>query len=350
MPKFQFTQVDTNYIKKAVMALKNSKSPRPDKIPTKLFKDAIETICQPLTIVFNASLEKGTFPDIWKVARVTPVFKSGQKSNLSNYRPISVLSVFSRLLEKLAHDQLYDFLRANELLSKNQFAFRKLHSTITSMLNITETWYKNIDERKLNVSIFLDLKKAFDTVDHDILLSKFSAFGICGKTHCWFKTYLENRKQFCYVEGQESSTNRIVCGIPQGSCLGPLLFIIYMNDFERCLQGAVPNLYADDTSITCSSTDSASLQRNIEIEMANVAEWMRQNRLSLNANKSEFMVIRHSRQHNNLEKRNEIEVSQEKIGRVTKTKYLGLNIDENLSWNDQYKKVKAKVKSGLSAL
>ena len=122
-----------------------------------------------------------------------------------------------------------------------------------------------------------------------------------------------------------------------------------MNDFERCLHGAVPNLYADDTSITCSSTDSASLQRNIEIEMANVAEWMRQNRLSLNANKSEFMVIRHSRQHNNLEELNEIEVSQEKIGKITKTKYLGLNIDENLSWNDQYKKVKAKVKSGLSA-
>ena len=184
MPKFQFTQVDTNYIKKAVMALKNSKSPGPDKVPTKLLKDAIETICQPLTIVFNASLEKGTFPDIWKVVRVTPVFKSGQKSNLSNYRPISRLSVFSRLLEKLAHDQLYDFLRANELLSKNQFAFRKLHSTITSMLNITETWYKNIDERKLNVSIFLDLKKAFDTVD------RYSVIEVISIWYLWENTLL----------------------------------------------------------------------------------------------------------------------------------------------------------------
>ena len=107
MPKFQFTQVDTNYIKKAVMALKSSKSPGPDKIPTELLKDAIETICQPLAIVFNASLKKGTFPDIWKVARVTPIFKSGQKSNLSNYRPISVLSVLSRLLEKLARINYY---------------------------------------------------------------------------------------------------------------------------------------------------------------------------------------------------------------------------------------------------
>ena len=156
---------------------------------------------------------------------------------------------------------------------------------------------------------------------------KLSAFGICGKTHYWFKIYLKNRKQFCYDEGQESPTNRIVCGIPQGSCLGPLLFNIYMTDFECfecCLHVTVPNLHADDTSITCSSPDSASLLRNIEIEMANVADWMRQNRLSLNANKSEFMVIRHSRQHNNLEERTEIEVSQEKISRITKTKYLGL--------------------------
>ena len=201
------------------------------------------------------------------------------------------------------------------------------------------------------MSIFLDLKKAFDTVDHDILLSKLSAFGNCGKTHCLLKAYLQNRKQFCHAEGQKSSMNKIDCGIPQGSCLGPLIFIIYMNNFERCLQGAVSNMHADDTSITCSSIYSASLHRNIEIEMVNVAERMRHNRLSLNANKSEFMVIRHSRQHNNLDEVNEIEVKQEeKIDRVTKTKYLGLNIDENLSWNDQYKNVKAKVKSGLSAL
>ena len=173
------------------MALNNSKSPGPDKIPPKLLKDAVETICQSLAIVFNASLEKGTFPDIWKVACVTPVFKSGQKSNLSNYRPISVLSVFSGLLVKLAHDQLYDFLRANELLSKNKFAFQKLHSTITSMLNITRSWYTNIDERKLNVSIFLNLKKAFDTVDHDIQLLKLSAFGICRETH-WFSKHTKN--------------------------------------------------------------------------------------------------------------------------------------------------------------
>ena len=239
-PKFQFKQVDASYVRKAVMGLKNSKSPGPDKIPTKLLKDAIEFICQPLVMIFNASLETGIFPDIWKLARVTPIYKSGQKSNLSNYRPISVLSALSRLLEKLAHDQLYDFCRTNDSFSKNQFAFRKLHSTTTSMLNITETWYKNIDERKLNVSVFLDLKKAFDTVDHDILLSKLSALGVIEKSHCWFTSYLRNREQFCRVDGQKSSTKSVNCGIPQGSCLGPFFSSYTLTISNVVYRGQLP--------------------------------------------------------------------------------------------------------------
>ena len=176
---------------------------------------------------------------------------------------------------------------------------------------ITETWYINIDDHD-NCEHIFGFEKGFDAVVHDLLLSKLSAFG---KTYGWFKTYLENRKQFCYVERQKSSTKRIDCGIPQGLCLGPLLFVIYTNDFGRCLEGTAPNMYTDDTSTTCSSNDSASLQRNVDIEMANVAEWTRQNGLSVNANKSEFMVKIHSRQHNSLNELNESEVNQEKIAR-----------------------------------
>ncbi len=246
------------------MGLKNPNSPGWDKIPTKLLKDTIKYINQPFTTVFNASLETGIFPDVWKLARVTPLYKSGQKSNLWNYRQISVLSVLSQLLEKLAHEHLYDFCKENNLFSKIQFFFRKLHSTITSMLNIMETWYQNFDERKLNVSILLDLRKAFDTVDHDILLSKLLKLWVTGKTHCWFTSYLRNRGQFCYVDGQKSSQNNIECNIPQVSCLGPLLFIIYVNDFERCLPKAIPNMYPDDTSITCTSTENTLLTRNVK--------------------------------------------------------------------------------------
>ena len=244
----------------------------------------------------------------------------------------------------MAHDQLYDFCRTNDSFSKS-ICLSEITQHATSMLNITETWYKNVDECKLKVSVFLDLKRAFDTVDHDILLSKLSALGVTRKEHCWFTSYLQNREQFCCIDGQKSSTSIIACGILQGSCLGPLLFIIYFNDFERCLQAATPNMYADDTSITCFSTDSDSLFRNKNNEMVNVAEWMRLNKLSLNADKSEFMVIDYSRQQNNLKELKEIEVNLKKIGRVAKTKYLGLNIDENLSRKDQYKKLMVRLKA-----
>ena len=203
---------------------------------------------------------------MWLLARVTQLFKSGQKSNLSKYRPISVLSVFPRLLEKLAHNQLYDAFRSNDLSSKNQFACRKLHSTITSMFNITEAWYKKIDEHKLNMSIFMGLKKSFRHVWLSYYVIKaISTWHPCENT-LLVQKIPKNGKQFCYFEGQKSPASNIDYGIPQGSCLGPLLFIIYINDFERSLQGTTPNMHDDDTKITCSSSNSASLQRNIGIE------------------------------------------------------------------------------------
>ena len=162
--------VDDNYVPKAIMQPKNGKAPGPDKIPTMLIKDAMDLICKPLTIVFNSSLRKGIFPDVWKLVRVTPIFKTGSKSEANNYRPISVISVFSRILERVVHDQVYEYLKINKVLTKSKSAFQKPCSTITSLIDSTDYWYENIDNKHLNLAIFLDLKKAFDTVDHKILL------------------------------------------------------------------------------------------------------------------------------------------------------------------------------------
>ena len=133
-------------------------------------KDAAEILCNPLAAIFNSSFKMGIFPDIWKIARITSIFKSGSKSDMGNYRPLSVLSVVSRLLEKLGHDQVSYFMKEQKNFATCQHAFLKMHNTLTSLLNITDSWFSNIDKRRINISVFLDLKKAFDTVDHRILL------------------------------------------------------------------------------------------------------------------------------------------------------------------------------------
>ena len=227
---FEFHTIHPNTIEREIKHLKCSKSTGHDKVSVKLVKDATEILSEPLAIIFNSPFNKGIFLDIWKIARATSICKSGSKSNVSNYRPISVLSVISRLLEKIGHYQFSKYLKEHKKFAKCQHAFLKMHSSLTSLLSVTDTWFSNIDKRKLNISIFLDLKKAFDTVDHGILLSKLSKYGAVGTPLRWFASYLTDRTQYCEINAHKSCLKNVLCGIPQGSCLGPLLFILYVNE------------------------------------------------------------------------------------------------------------------------
>ena len=191
------------------------KSTGPDKISTKLLKLAGDKIIESLLKIFNLSLKTGIFLDDQKLAKVTPIYKS-----------ISVISNIAKIFEKLVCKQLNTFLENNNIIAKNQSGFRRNHSTETSLLQSTETWLKSMDQGQINGVIFLDLKKAFDTVDHQILLSKLQAYGIRGLTLKWFQSYLDQRKQICMLNNFKSDTETICCGVPQGSNLGPLLFLI----------------------------------------------------------------------------------------------------------------------------
>jgi retron-type reverse transcriptase len=193
-----------------------------DKISSKILKLASPVISVTLTYIFNQSITLFSFPDEWKVARVLPLYKRGHRNIPGNYRPISILTVISKIMERLLYDQLYDYLTKNEIISDDQFGFRKFHSTATSLLDSTNSWYVNMDRKMFNLVVFIDLKKAFDTVDHEILLEKMQIYGIKDKAHLLLRSYLTDRTQKCQVNGVVSSEHKLKCGVSQGSILGPL--------------------------------------------------------------------------------------------------------------------------------
>ena len=197
-------------MERAVRAPNKTKSPGADRIPVEILKDAVNLVSKPLTLIYNASLEKGIFPQIWKLARVAPIYKTGSKTDVNNYRSISVLLAVSRIPEKIVHDQLMEYLKGYNKPCLNQFAFQKLHNTVTCLLNVIDPLIKSSDEGKMNLSIFLDLKKAFDTVDHKMLLVKLRKYAIASTSYNWFTSYLTNREQFCHWDGANSTG--LVCG------------------------------------------------------------------------------------------------------------------------------------------
>ena len=225
-----------------------------DEIPSKLLKLAAPAIAQSLSFIFNCSLVTSVFPNDWKVARVRPLYKGGAADNVSNYRPISILNTVSKIFERIVYDQLYSYLNEYQLLSEYQSGFRPYHSITTALLDATTSWLNNMDQGRLNLVVFLDFAKAFDTVNQEILINKLRTYGVRSGSLAWFQSYLYNRTQMCSVSGFSSSECIITCGVPQGSILGPLLFIIYNNDLPNCLQHSKARMYADDTNITTTGT------------------------------------------------------------------------------------------------
>ena len=238
----------------------------------------------------------------------------------------------------------------NNILSSYQSGFRSLHSTVTSLLEATDDWAYNIDQGNVNAVVFLDLKKAFDTVDHTILISKLAVHGIGGASIEWLKSYLSERNQKCFLNGSLSNRCVLSCGIPQGTILGPLLFLLYINDLPNCLSHSQPRIYADDTHLTLAGNSANSIELNLNKDLASVSEWFIANKLTLNKSKTEFMLIGSRQRLRSFVHSPSLKIGRAQISQVPSTKSLGIYIDENLTWNVHIENLSKKIAAGIGAL
>ena len=348
---FNFQEIPENHVLNLLCGLDSKKATGIDGISSRILKLSANVIAPSLSLIFNQIISTGIFPNDWKIARITPIFKSDAKDKMTNYRPISVISIISKIAEKSIYDQIYNYLHNCNLLANCQHGFRPLHSTVTALLDITNEWYKNIDIGKFNGIVFLDLKKAFDTVDHNILLKKIAIYGINGTAYRLLESYLSNRTQYCCVNGKLSSPAIMKTGIPQGSGLGPLLFLIYINDLPKCLNaGSKADMFADDTQIATANHDIEVITETLNSDLNNVASWLSANKLTLNNSKTEYMIIGSKKRLSRLTSNPAINVGNLEIKRVKTTKSLGLMIDESLNWSAHVELISKKVTSGLAIL
>ncbi|XP_071944903.1 uncharacterized protein [Antedon mediterranea] len=310
---------------KKLMSLNPSKSPGPDSIHPRVLKEAAELIADPLTNIFNKSIKEGIIPDDWKVAHVSAIFKKGNPTNPSNYRPISLTSVICKVMESLIRDDLMMFLEGNDLISNHQYGFRAGRSCVTQLIMVLDKWTAMIDEEGGVDVAYLDFSKAFDTVPHQRLLKKIQAYGINGNLLKWIECFLLGRKQRVAIKGTLSSWSHVTSGIPQGSVLGPILFLIYINDLPDILESHT-EMFADDTKLfnhIKSRADCEALQR--DIDAAN--DWAKTWQLQFNVNKCCIMHLGR-----NLELYN-YTMSAEALQAKEEEKDLGVIFDQTLKFS-----------------
>nr|CAH7718740.1 unnamed protein product [Callosobruchus chinensis] len=334
---FYFRPVIASDIISIINTLSTSNSTGADRISTNMLKMCSTLISQPLAFLINCSIEEGIFPDKMKIAKIKPLFKSGDKFDIGNFRPISLLSPFSKVFEKYVSLQLINFFDTFSLFNSKQFGFRKGMSTKKAVLHFLDDLYLNMDKGEKCVGIFLDLSKAFDLVDHAILLDKLDRYGIRGKPFNWFHSYLYDRKHYVEVDNVQSEQHSYNIGVPQGSILGPLLYIIYVNDFPSDCSV----MYADDTSLLISGKNLKSVVEQANSSLSDAQQWYISNRLVVNPKKSVYLRFNYSNvkiDHSLL-----IKSAGKSIMQVETTKFLGIYISQNCKWDTHIEKTCQKI-------
>ena len=287
--KMQFEK-NFDEFEEAFKNLKRNKAAGFDDLSSNIIIDAYDSLKNILFHIFKVSIKQGIFPDRLKIAKVTPIFKSGAKNNVSNYRPMSILPVLLKVLERIMYNRVYNHIDCKGLLYEKQFGFQRNNSTEHAILQLTRDITSSFEKGEYTLGVFIDLSKAFDTVDHQILLKKLHYYGIDGTALEWFKSYLSNRKQYISTQEISESYLDIICSVPQGSILGPLLSLIYVNDLFKASNLFMEVMFADDTNLFLSHKNIDTLFAIMNVELENVSTWFKSNKLSLNVDKTKWSL------------------------------------------------------------
>ena len=342
---FNFSWVSEMEVKRLVKEICITKSSAIENISTRLLKDAFEAITFELTYMYNACLQNGMFPEIWGLSKVTPIPKTKTTSTKpDDWRPISQISLPGKLLEKIIHAQLSFYFEKNNILSKNQYGFRRGLSTSLAIFDVLKILYENWNDKLYSGCVFIDFSRAFDSIDHNILIEKLKLYGLDENPLNFMTNYMSCRAQKTIVNGHMSQQLPVTYGTAQGSILGPLIFILYVNDiFEMLDHESSVVMYADDTLLISKAENMVEVHEKAQKALQSISNWCSANRLSLNLAKTKYMVIKHNRVNNETE----LKLNGHTINNVHQYEYLGMVLDDKLAMNNyldvMWKKANAKV-------
>ena len=341
--------VSANKVHKILKSIKSSKSTGIDTLDSFSIKTAADVIVHPLQYIIFLSIMQSKFPTDWKFSKVIPLHKKGSKFEKQNYRPVAILSPLSKVFERVVYDQIYSYFHRNKIFNENSHGFRRNRSTHTALLTMYDRWTRAASKGQISGVVLMDLSCAFDLVDHQLLLQKLSIYGIKDDLLHWIKSYLCDRYQSVWIDHILSDFLHCEYGVPQGSILGPLFFLIFSNDLPATLE-CHTDAYADDTTLTASGNSVTEVEEQLNKACMAVSDWMRSNQQKLNAGKCHLLTMRTHRKLRSLDRSLEVSMDGVNLMSTECQTLLGCKIRGDLKWNDQVNFLVKKLISRLNAL